>query len=167
MGFIGTLLGAFIGVLGGFYTQSRIMQKSLKVQRQEEKKRKKYILEILKGEIQHNVQLLEQIQKEYQTPHWVGYYNLDTTSKQAVWQELIKMEGDEQFIYDLSRTYYEYQHMNRKLDLQLSYAPLAWKTSVCSLREVVVSSIIAHTGSLVSGSKDRLKEIEEKLNSLS
>lgn len=166
MAFAGTFIGAFIGVLGAFWVQSVLMQKGVKLRKRDQLERKKYILEILKGEIDHNVQLLNQIQKEYQNTKWIGYYGLDTTSKESVWHELIKMEEDRKFIYNLSRTYYEYQHMNRKLDLQLNSAPHAWQAFVGAIRSKVVSSITAHTDSLLSGSKDRLREIDEKLKSL-
>ncbi len=168
MAFLGTLIGAFIGVSGAFGVQWYLMRKNLKVHREEERKRKKYILEILKGEIEHNVQLLNQIKKEYQQPSWIGYYNLDTSTKQAVWSELIKMEGDAKFVYDLSRTYYEYEHMNRKLDFQLHHAADAvLDASVAQLRNAIIGGILSHTHSLLSGSNDRLREIKERLNFLS
>jgi hypothetical protein len=91
---------------------------------------------------------------------------LDTTSQQAVWPELIKMEADANFIDELSRTYYEYQHMNRRLDLQLNYAPLAWKGSVGCIREVLISEIGRDASFLLADSKERFREIEEKLNLL-
>lgn len=165
--FFGTLVGAFIGVLGAFGVQWLFMRKGVKARREEEKKRKKYILQILKGEIQHNVDLLNQIKKEYQKPFYIGYYNLDTTTKQAVWGELVNTGEDEQFVRNLSLTYYEYKHMNRKLDFQFSSAVQAvMNANVAQLRNNVVTGIVSHVDSILSGSKDRLGEIEKKLNTL-
>ena len=168
MTFLSTLSATFIGVLGALGVQEYIMRKGLRLKKKEERERKKYILEIVKGEIEHNIKLLEQIHDEYQKSTWSGYYNLDTTSKQATWSDLIKIEESAKFIYDLSRTYYEYEHMNRKLDLQLRLVSDAnIHPTVADFRRTVVRSIVVHTTSLISGSKDRLKEIEEKLNSFS
>jgi len=165
--FAGTLVGAFIGVSGAFAIQSHFMKKSLKLRGEEEKKRRRYFLEILKNEIEHNVDLLKQIQKEYQNPNWVGYYNLDTTNKQAVWAELVKMEENAQFVNNLSRTYYEYEHINRKIDFQLNSAMFSIRDQrIANLRFAVVQGIVLHVSSLLKGSVDRLNEIEEKLSSL-
>ena len=69
------------------------------------------------------------------------------------------MEADVKFISDLSQTYHKYERINRKLELQSDYAPLAWKTSVTSLREVIISGIASSIGALVHDSRDRIKQV--------
>lgn len=163
--FVAPLAGAFIGVVGGFLVQLVIMAIRDQRRKEEEKCRKKYILEILKDEISHNVKLLEQIKREYNTHEWVGYYNLDTTTRQAIWAELIKLEEDAQFVNKLSRVYYEFEHMNRKLDFQLNSAMFGVRDiRIANLRSKVVGSIISHIDkSLLRDSEDKLRKIEDKL----
>lgn len=73
---------------------------------------------------------------------------------------------NKKLVRDLSRIYYEYEHMCRKIDVQLQSAYSAFRTSTNYMqsRQGLVSAIMVHAKSLLKLTTEVLTEIDSELS---
>ena len=117
LGFFLTILATLLGVFAAF---------RLERWREERSRRERLIgaLEMTRDEIEKNTNLCKQILDEISASReWVQYYNLKTTTWEDVSPALVDLKSPE-LSKKIASQYYEYIHMNRKLDARFDL----WKT---------------------------------------
>ncbi|MBC7113350.1 MAG: hypothetical protein H5T34_04955 [Candidatus Methanomethyliales bacterium] len=155
--FIATLLGVLLGIPSALWIDRKIKLCN-------ERERAIAVLSALKEEINHNVSLLKQIQKELSSSS-VIFYNLDLNTWRATSLEDFETIIDHDVICRIFRLYYEYEHLSRKIDVQfhMHYSPTRALQGYLKEREVIVNAILVHAAVLEKESEQLLNKIDEEL----
>jgi len=158
---LATLLGVVIGIPVALWIDR-------KTRKSAQREKAEAVLSALKEEINHNVDLLKQIQEELK-PDIMITYNLDMNTWRAT--SLQEFEGiiSHELLRKIFRIYYEFEHMSRKIDTQFNmhYSVVRATNVYLQEREKVVDSILSHASILEKEGKELVKEIEAELKKLS
>lgn len=156
--FLATLFGVLLGIPVALYLDRR-------TRRSHERERARGLLLALKEEINRNVNLLKQIQNELK-PNSIIYYNIDTNT----WAKMTSLEDfeltiDSKLLRHIYRVYYEYGHLNRKIDTQFSmhYSVVRAMKEYLQERQIIVNAILEHASKLETESNQLVKEMDEEL----
>ena len=136
-----TLIGALVGVLGGFWLDRRQVESK-------QKKEGKAILEALHNELSHDSSLLNQMCDEL--PNGVIFYNLDLSTWQATTGKQLESLRNYELVRRISGMYYEFQHLNRKVDVQfeIHFSSTRTFSRYSDLRREIVGPILVHAAEL-------------------
>jgi len=156
-GFAATLLG----VVAGFELE-RLRDT------QAQKERLVGALQMIRDEIDRNVSLCRQIQEELsKNPTFVQYYNLKTTTWQAVSSALVDLNSPD-LVKQIANEYFDYEHMKRRIDARFEF----FKSSG-SFNKVQNNAFAAITGSVMksvellqTSGKNVLESIDKQLHEL-
>ncbi|HOA06298.1 MAG TPA: hypothetical protein PKM07_00215 [Spirochaetota bacterium] len=107
---ISNFLAVLLGVLISFFiTKSFETQNQLKIQ--------KDFIKLIQVEVTKNVELMNQIVKEINN-NIIPLYTLQTFNKESIWSSLINFKTiDTNLLNSISRSYFEYNLINRTLDI--------------------------------------------------
>jgi hypothetical protein len=137
--FIATLFGVLVGIPAALGI-NRIITKG------HEKERAIFVLTALREELIHNLGLLKQIINELTAPTTMIYYNMDMNTWRTV--KLEDFEGiiNHEILRRIFGIYYEYEHLNRKIDTQFSmhYSVVRAMPTYEEERRKIIGSIRIH-----------------------
>jgi len=161
--FVTNLLSTLIGVLIGIPVALWIDRLTSASHQREDAKR---ILTALRDELQHNQNLLKQMQGELKTD--VIFYNLDLSAWQATTSKGLESIRNYELVRQISDLYYEFQHMSRKIDVQfqMHYSSLLSYSNFEKIRASLVGPIIAHASQLEGTTSKVIAEIRKELEIL-
>jgi hypothetical protein len=165
--FYGSFFGVLISVLLAFAGQAVLQKRQENSQRAlEDKKLIKeaiVVLKAIKSEMNHNIDLLNQMVREL--PTMTIFYNLQLSTWKST--SITKLDSLKNFaiIKNISRIYYEYEHLSRKVDIQfqLHYGYIRTNPNYEEIRKSIVNPIILHASILAEESKIILEEIDNEL----
>ncbi len=117
----------------------------------------------LKDEIEHNSDLVDQLLTEL--PEQVVFYNLQTSNWAVTNPATLEVRTEQPLISAMPRLYYEFEHINRKLDIQfqLNYGVLRASSNYHDIRASLVEPTVAHLRVLRGQIDAVLKSIDEIL----
>jgi len=161
--FLSELIATMIGVATGIPIALWLDRKIAARHRKEDAIK---ILTALKDEITHNIALLKQMQGE--PPSEVIFYNLSLSTWEATSGRRLEAVENYELVRHISRIYYEFQHLSRKVDVQfhMHYSVLLAMSNYDKIRGSIVGPIIAHASTLEKESESLLAEIDEELSRL-
>lgn len=155
------IVATFFGVAGAFYLDRRIRASN-------QKEKARAILSSLKEEINHNIDLLRQIQVALK-PTTVIFYNLDKNVWSAI--SLSEFVGviSKGIMDRIFRLYYEYEHFNRKIDMQfhMTYGAFSVSTGYMKGRKALVDAIQVLIPPWEKESEQLIKDIDSEIKRLS
>jgi hypothetical protein len=162
--FLSGLIATMIGVATGIPIALWLDRKIAARHRKEDAIR---VLAALKDEITHNIALLKQMRGEL--PSAVIFYNLNLSTWEATSASRLEAVENYELVRHISRIYYEFQHLSRKVDVQfhMHYSALLAMNNYDKIRASIVVPIIAHAATLEKESESLLAEIDEELSRLS
>lgn len=159
----------WIGVILGFLATLLGVLLAFQLERwREGKSRKERLigaLEMIKDEVEKNVSLCNQILKEFANkgPSWIQYYNLKTTTWESVSSTLVDLK-DSDLSKKIAGQYYEYYHMNRKIDARFDLFKFIGAGGV---RLKALTNAVSQGATDLRDDSERLaREIETKISSL-
>lgn len=159
--FAATLLGIVLGIPIAFWIDRK---------RKEQKQRESAVavLTALKEEINRDINLLKQIQNELK-PDTIIYYNLDINTWRATSLQEFEDIISNDLLRDICRIYYEYEHLNRKIDMQFSmhYSAVRVTEIYPAERTRIVASILEHVAKCEKESEELIGKINVQLLQLS
>lgn len=169
-----TLIGMVIGILFALYINRLILKSQEKKERLKEEKTKKWkVLNILKSievEIKNNIDILRTIESDL--PKMAIFYHLDLSAwKSFPLAEIYSIDNIE-LIKGLSWLYYEYEYIQRKIDIQfqMHYSSFRAINDYKNIRDVFAQKIIEHTrlvaiqsSYVYSQIKSEIKTIETRI----
>ena len=159
--FLATTFGVLIGIPVALWIDR-------KTRKRRDRERAIGVLLALKEETTHNLSLLRQIQVELR-PDSIIYYNMDmNTWKKATPLEDFELVIDRRLLRHIYRIYYEFEHLNRKIDTQFSmhYSVVRAMGVYLEERKAIVASILGHAKTLEKESEQLLKDIDVELSRL-
>ena len=158
-GFLSTLIGLLIGIPIALWVDRRITSTRSSTE-------SKKTLEALRDEIDRNIVLLKQIDRELRVDT-VIYYNLQLSSWKTVSVDKLSDDIDTILIRKISRIYYEFEHFSRKIDTQFEmyYGTIRSLTGYVELRKMLIKSIHLHLVRLLPECRMLTTEIRENLAS--
>ena len=143
---VATVIGVGLGIPLGLWLNRR----AGKLQRQQEEARTKqrglWLLKALQEEVEHNQELLSQLEGELKKGE-VPLYSLDTDMWEFVGGQVAESISSEKILTRASRLYFEFDHMKRKIDalFQLFANPMMGASSLWKQRFTALSgSMLAH-----------------------
>jgi hypothetical protein len=159
--FLATLFGVLIGIPAALWIDRKTREST-------QREKAEAVLSALKEEINHNVDLLKQIQEELK-PDTMITCNLDMNTWRVT--SLQEFEGiiSHELLRKIFRIYYEFEHMSRKIDAQFNmhYSVVRATNVYLQEREKIVDSILSHASILEKEGKELVKEVEAELKKLS
>jgi len=169
--FFGSFFGVLISILFAFSIQALFESKQEKKRIETENKRQidesLDILKALKDEINHNIELLKQMIREL--PTIVIFYNLQLSTWNSI--SITKLEALKNFslVKEVSRIYYEYEHLSRKVDIQfqMHYGPIRIPNLNLiyeDIRNSIIKPILMHANILIEDSKKLIEKIDKELS---
>lgn len=161
--FIATLFGVLTGIPIAFWLDRRITASH-------ERKRAIAVLTATREEITHNVELLRQMQGELR-PNSMIYYNMDMNTWRATSLEDFEGIISHEILRQIFRTYYEYEHISRKIDAQFNMHYSVVRTTLTpdeyvTERKEIIGAILVHAERLEKSSGQLTNEIENELRRL-
>lgn len=158
--FVAALLGVLIGIPVALWLDRKSRESG-------QREKAIAVLSSIKEEINHNLGLLKQIQKELR-PNSLIYYNMDMNTWRA--SSLEEFEGiiSHGLLRRIFRLYYEYELMSRKIDVQLNmhYSVVRATKGYPEERARIVNAILVHAAPWEKESESLTKDIESELNRL-
>lgn len=138
-----TLIGVGIGIPSGQYLEERLSE-SYKT------KRSNYLLNVLRSEISHNKALIEQVISQL-TPNVVIFYSLRLGTWKGITSTDLDSFDDLSLVEEISRLYFEFEHLVRKIDaqLQMTYSAVRASTDYPRLKAGIVSAIRTHASTII------------------
>lgn len=154
-------LATLFGVLVAFWLDRRIMASH-------EKDKAKAVLTALKAEINHNLELLKQMQREFESGPVMIYYNMDMNTWRGTSLENFEGIIKHELLRQIFTIYYEYEHLSRKIDVQFSmhYSVVRAMDIYQQERQQIVGAILAIAPRLEEASEQLIKEIDNELKRL-
>lgn len=163
--FVLNLLSTLIGVLIGIPAALWIDRLTSTHHQREDAKR---ILTALNDELQHNLGLLKQMKKELRDN--VIFYDLDLGAWQAITSKGLESIQNYDLVRRISSVYYEYQHMNRKIDVQfqMHYSPLLTmpRNMYEKVRASLINPTVKHASQLEVSTNEVIEQIKKELEKL-
>jgi len=163
--FFGILISFFLG-----FSSQALFNRSQEIRQTKSEIKKSVneaiiILKALRDEITHNVQLLNQIIDNLSIPNYVIFYNLQLSTWNSISITKLETLKNYSIIREISRIYYEYEHLNRKVNVQfeMSFSTLRALSNFIDIRNSLVNPIIEHAKILVVDSGKLLEEINKEL----
>jgi hypothetical protein len=158
--FVATLFGVLIGIPAAFWLDRRITAGH-------EKEKAKGVLTALKAELNHNLDLLRQMQKEFTSGPVIIYYNMDMNTWRGTSLEDFEGIIKHKVLRQIFTIYYEYEHLSRKIDAQFSmHYSVVRAMEYQKERERIVGAILVHAARLEKATEQLGKEIESELKRL-
>ena len=158
--FAATLLGVGLGI-----PSALLIDRRLKLR--EKREGAVNVLSGLREEINHNIDLLGQIQREL-NPNTMIYFNMDLNIWRAT--SLRDFEGtvSHKLLRHIYQIYYEYEHLSRKIDTQFSmhYSVVRTTDIYAGERTTIVAAIINHAAPLEKESGELIGEIDIEIKRL-
>ena len=153
--FLAVVLGLYLGINLDRYIQER-----------KGKETKSSILKAIKDEIECNKEHLTQIQKNLATPSTIIFYTLSLGTWKSTSEKMLDSIKNQELVRDISRIYFEYEHMCRKIDVQLQSAYSIERASpyYMKFRKDLVKAIMTHAEMLLKMSDLVLIEIDKELS---
>jgi hypothetical protein len=143
---VATVTGIALGIPLGLW----LNRSTNKLQRQQEearaKERRLRLLKALQKEVEHDQELLNQLESELKSSK-VPLYSLDIDMWEFVGGQVAETISSEELLTHTSRLYFEFDHMKRKIDalFQLFANPVMGASSLWKQRFTELSdSILAH-----------------------
>lgn len=160
MTFIATLTGVAVGIPVALSIDRRV---SARHRKEEEA----YFLNTVKDNLSRNIDLMNQIKRELSAES-VLFYHLDLSIWQTHSERLDSVENRE-LARKITMTYYELEHLNRKMDLQLETVYSAFKAIVgySSERVRLIKAILDHIATILPLASKTVNLISSELVSSS
>ena len=165
---IATFIGALLGILTALWLDRRLKVKRIEDEniKQQElfNKEKAKILNFIKFEILKNIALLEMIKKNLK-PDRLIFNNLDLSAWTSLESKKAEYIDNLDLLVKLSQLYYDYQHISRRIDLDLQSACSAFRAfqGYSQFREQLVSRLITNIQPTIEKSNNLVKIIDEEL----
>jgi len=159
--FLATLFGVLIGIPAAFWIDRKITKGH-------DKERAISILTALKEEITRNLALLKQIQTELSQYTNMIFYDIDTNTWRAVSLEDFEGIINNEVLRHIYRIYYEYEHLNRKIDAQFSmhYSVVRESKTYLEERRQIVGAILQHEIPLEKETDQLIQDIQKEIERL-
>jgi len=153
LNFAATLVGVILGIPVALWLDRKITA-------QRRREEESYLLGVLRDNLNHNLNLMNQIKREL--PNNVVFYHLDLSPWQTHSGRLDSIKNRE-LVQVIATTYYELEHLNRKLNIQLemNYSPFVAVNGYPLERKRLVDAILLHTESLIGLTKKAFDMISE------
>jgi hypothetical protein len=134
----------------------------------EEKSRKERLigaLEMIRDEIEGNVNLCRQILQEFvdRGPSWIQYYNLKTTTWEGVSSVIVDLK-DSNLSKKIANQYYQYYHMNRKIDARFDFFKFVGTSDTRFSN--LTTAVSEGAKSLLDDGERLIPEIEKRISGL-
>ncbi|MCK4428130.1 MAG: hypothetical protein KAW16_06580 [candidate division Zixibacteria bacterium] len=162
------MTGVFVTCIGVVLHYRLWVRKEKRQRVIEHRKSQIKTLKAIRQEVKWNSTLVEEVKKYANTQHGFPYFNMDT----SVWRTISKDVADldnEGLRKLIARTYFEYEHFTRKVDLLVQsefttiyLAPVNLQQSFASRLKRLRQAIIAHP----IDSKELVVKIDEELRKL-
>lgn len=162
--FVANLFATLIGVILGFPTAQLLEEiRTKRIQTE----RANYLLNVIRAEITHDRALLNQILDEL-VPNAVIFYSLRLGTWKSITSQDLDNIDDMQLVEQVSRLYFEFEHLNRKIDeqFQMHYSAIRASTEYGRLRTGVVGAIRVHATNTIPVCDNVLNSLEERLGIL-
>jgi hypothetical protein len=159
-GALATLVGVVIGIPAALYVNRMISGWQRQAERaREQQHRRQEEVSVLQGlldELGRNEWLLKEMRDEL--PNGVIFYTLDTSFWEAASGRQIQCLENFELVARLSRLYYEFQHLKRKIDAQfeMHYSAARALSDYRLQREGLVGAILAQIDDRVVGLRDEV-----------
>ena len=112
---IATLVGAALGIPIGLWLNRRAGEYQRHREEQQARQRKVAVLKALQEEVTHNLHLLNQMEDQL-NKGGMPFYSLDTDMWMLLGGEVAQAVASEDMLTRVSRLYFEFEHIKRKLD---------------------------------------------------
>lgn len=112
---IATLVGAALGIPIGLWLNRRAGEYQRCREEQQARQRKVAVLKALQEEVTHNFDLLNQMEDQL-NKGGMPFYSLDTDMWMLLGSEVAQAVASEDTLTHVSRLYFEFEHIKRKLD---------------------------------------------------
>lgn len=156
-GFLATLLGVVIG-----FELERCRDN------QARKERLVGALQMIRDEIERNVSLCKQIHDELsKNPAFVQYYNLKTTTWQAVSSALVDLNSPD-LVKQIANEYFDYDWLKRRMDARFGFFKSGGSSNIIQSNAfaAITGSVMTGVKSLQISGKNVLEQIDKQLNEL-
>jgi len=143
--FLSTLLATFIGVGLAFYLNKK-QNDTL------ERTKARRLLFLLKNDIEFNIVLLHELKKWLPDSNHVVFFNLNFVIWNSLPSNIIPFLSKPEIITEISKFYYQLQHLSRKVDMlfNLGFGHDSTKENQ-NKRKELVPSIKEHASSILEG----------------
>jgi len=159
---VATVIGVGLGVPLGLWLNRRASELQRRQEEKRIKQRRLWLLKALQEEVEHDQELLGQLESELKKGG-VPLYSLDTDMWEFVGGQVAEAISSEKILTRASRLYFEFDHMKRKIDalFQLWANPLMGASSAWKQRFTALSgSMLVH----LPPTKKLCKEVLNLLN---
>ncbi len=156
-GFLATFLGVILGFELERYRDA-----------QARKERLMGALQMMRDEIERNISLCNQIHDELSANGaFVQYYNLKTTTWQAVSSALIDLKSPD-LAKQIANEYFDYEHLKRRIDARFEFFKSGDPSNVLQSKAfaVLTGSVMIGVKSLQVSGKNVLDAIDKQLTEL-
>jgi uncharacterized protein YacL (UPF0231 family) len=143
---VATVIGVGLGVPLGLWLNRRASELQRRQEEKRIKQRKLRLLKALQKEVEHDQELLNQLEGELKTGK-VPLYSLDTDMWEFVGGQVAEAISSEEILTRTSSLYFEFDHMKRKIDalFQLYANPTMSASSLWQQRLTALSgSMLVH-----------------------
>jgi len=154
---VATIVGVALGIPIGLWLNRRASEYDRQREEEQARQRRLSVLRALQEEVAHNLDLLEQIEGQLRK-RGLPFYSLDTDMWPLLGSEVAQAVTSEKTLTLVSRLYFEFDHMKRKLDaiFQIYANPVMAASDLSTQRFTELSnSILAQ----LPDTKNRCKEV--------
>jgi hypothetical protein len=124
---------------------------------------------MIRDEIERNVSVCKQIHEELSLHgnQWVQYYNLKSTTWQAVSSALVDLKSPT-LTKQIATEYFEYEHLKRRIDARFEFFKTGDPSNVLQSKafEAITGSVMIGVKALQISGKNALDAIDKQLNEL-
>ena len=116
---VAALVAVTLGIPAGLLINRQLESRMKRAERDRLREHQLAVLRVIKDEIEQNQSLIDELEGELnQNQDVVPTYGLRTDLWHAVSRDVVAAISSEELIRDLSRLYFQYEHLQRKLNAQ-------------------------------------------------
>jgi hypothetical protein len=173
---VAALVAVALGIPAGLFINRQLESRMKRAERDRLREHQLAVLRAIKDEIDENQSLMDELEGELkQNQDAVPTYGLRTDLWHAVSRDVVGAISSEELIGDLSRLYFQYEHLQRKLNAQfeigmrpavtMAMAPLGKRVEHL-IRDDIVGTVLAQIPNVRGLASHVLSLLEREISSL-
>jgi hypothetical protein len=145
-GWVTALVAVTLGIPAGLWLNRQLESRMKRAEGARVREHQLAVLRAIEDEIEHNQSLIDELEGELKQ-NVVPTYALRTDLWHAVSRDVVAAVSSEELIKGLSRLYFQYEHLRRKLDAQFEIGmrpavTMSWEAPGKRIEELIRDGIV-------------------------